>query len=412
MEKPKIRDTILAEPWGQSEDGEPVFRIRDHLIFKGPGLGVGRLHILLLQMFDGTRSVSDVQAELTQALGGQLFPGDVLEDFVEALDECLFLDNENFARAFDEMMSELRSSPRAPICAGRSYSDEPEILQEQIASYFEHPDGPGLPNGDANGKPIKAIVAPHIDYDRGGFSYAHAYRQLQESPPIDLFIILGTGHDGPRGEFVFSQQDFETPLGIVETDRDFIQRLQARVAQDLCEEEFLHVDEHSIELQLVFLQNTYGVENCPKIVPILCGGFHLAMMEGTVPTDDPPIAAFIDALRETIGESDQSICVMASADLSHVGPHFGDHDVEVSEDYLSEIGSEDLELLEVALKLDANDFFRHILQEKNKRRICGLASIYTMLSVIDPVEAKLLNYGQTNQPTGDLAVTFCSMTFR
>ncbi|MDP6506747.1 MAG: hypothetical protein QF886_24180, partial [Planctomycetota bacterium] len=113
MEKPKLRDTILAEPWGQSEDGEPVFRIRDHLIFKGPGLGVGRLHILLLQMFDGTRSVSDVQAELTQALGGQLFPGDVLEDFVEALDECLFLDNENFARAFDEMMSELRSSPRA-----------------------------------------------------------------------------------------------------------------------------------------------------------------------------------------------------------------------------------------------------------------------------------------------------------
>jgi AmmeMemoRadiSam system protein B len=412
MEIPKVRDTIIAEPYGQSESGEQVFRVRDHLIFKDPALGVGRLHVVLLQMFDGTRSLTDVQTELTQALGGQLFPRNVLDDFVEALDESLFLDNEHFRTAFDEMMDDLRSSPRSPICAGGSYADDPAILLEQISSYFDHPDGPGSLDGNKTAKPIKAMVAPHIDYNRGGFSYAHAYRQLKDAPPIDLFIILGTGHAGPRGEFIFSQQDFETPLGIVETDRKFIQDLQAKVEQDLCEEEFLHIDEHSIELQLVFLQETYGVENCPKIVPILCGGFHLQMMEGRVPTDDPQVAAFISALRETIDESDQNICVMASADLSHVGPHFGDQDVDISEEFLSGIGAEDLAMLEVALKRDANEFFRHVQQDQNKRRVCGLASIYTMLSVTDTEEAELLNYGQTDQPTGDLAVTFCSITFR
>lgn len=412
MENPKIRNTIIAEPFGQSEGGEQVFRIRDHLIFKGPALGVGRLHVVLLQMFDGTRSLTDVQAELTRALGGQLFPRDVLEDFVQALDESLFLDNENFKTAFDAMMTDLRSSPRPPICAGGSYAEDPAILLKQLSSYFAHPQGPGRPDGKKTTKPIKAIVAPHIDYNRGGFSYAHAYRQLKEAPPVELFIILGTGHAGPRGEFVFSQQDFETPLGIVETDRDFIQRLQAKLEVDLCEEEFLHIDEHSIELQLVFLQETYGVENCPKIVPVLCGGFHRQMMEGKVPTDEPQVAKFISALREAIGESEKNICVMASADLSHVGPHFGDKDVEVSEEFLSGIGSEDLEMLEVALKRDPDDFFRHVQRDQNSRRVCGLASIYTMLSVTDTEESELLNYGQTDQPTGDLAVTFCSMTFR
>ena len=408
---PRLRENIIVEQLPPQEDGQPLFMIRDSLIFKDKRLVVQPAGLFILQMLSGENSVVDIQAELTRLSGNQIFPSEPIRELVQVLDENLLLDNDRFRSEFERTMREFREAPvRKSTCMGGSFSADPEELRTQIRSYFEAGDGPGMPDGKETEKPVKAVISPHIDYPRGGPCYAHVYKELAEAPPVDLFIILGTGHDGPRGNFVFSRKDFETPLGVVKTDADFIDRLEEKLGLDLCEEEIIHRDEHSVELQLVFIQLAYP-EECPQIVPVLCGGLHEQLMNGTLPSEDPELQRVLTALMETIAETPKRICVMASADLSHMGPHFGD-DVPVSEEFLEGIEADDRAMLDVVQSRNADDFFKHVMKDKNRRRVCGLASIYTALSVTQAEEAELLSYGQTTQPTGDLAVTFCGMTFR
>ena len=76
--------------------------------------------------------------------------------------------------------------------------------------------------GRSNGKTatlMKALIAPHIDFNRGGPCFAWAYKALAESQPPDVFVVLGTGHSA-RQTFVMSRKDFETPFGVLRADRD------------------------------------------------------------------------------------------------------------------------------------------------------------------------------------------------
>ncbi len=128
----------------------------------------------------------------------------------------------------------------------------------------------------------KAIVAPHIDFHRGGPAYAWAYKPLAESAGADLYILLGTSHCGGRSPYILTPKDFETPLGLVETDREFVQKLQASCAEDCFADEYFHRGEHSLEFQVVLLKYiahkraelTGRPEKPFKIVPILVSSFH------------------------------------------------------------------------------------------------------------------------------------------
>jgi len=410
MDHPKIREQVIAEPVQQ--DGRQFFLIRDLIIFKDQHLVVNPLGVMILGMLDGTRSIVDIQAELARRSGGQIIPSEPIRELIRSLDEELLLDNERFQAELDRMMKAFRDAPARPsTCFGDADAWDPEELSKRVRGYYEPPEGPGLPDHENTGKAIKGVVAPHIDYDRGGHCYAHAYRELMAAPPVDLFLILGTAHEGTGAPFIFSKKDFETPLGVVKTDTGFIERLEGKLGRDLCKDEFVHIREHSVELQLVFMQLAYENRGGPEVVPILCGGFHQQMLSGKRPTDDPDVAAFLAALKETINETDKRVCVMASADLSHMGPQFGD-DEEVTDEYLKRIEAADLETLEVVLTRDPDDLFRQVQEDQNRRRLCGLASIYTTLSVIESEQAELLKYGLTTQPTGNLVVSFCSMIFR
>src|SRR5438105_12626397 len=96
-------------------------------------------------------------------------------------------------------LAEFRASPlRAPACAGGAYPDQPAELRRFLDGFFTHREGPGGPGAVGSGKPIRALVAPHIDLHRGGPSYAHAYRALREGCDAELFVVFGTAHASPR----------------------------------------------------------------------------------------------------------------------------------------------------------------------------------------------------------------------
>ena len=168
----------------------------------------------------------------------------------------------------------------------------------------------------------KAIVAPHIDFQRGGPAYAWAYRSLVESEGADLYIILGTSHCGGEMPFILTLKNFETPLGVVETDGEFVNRLQGACDGDFFADEYLHRGEHSIEFQVLYLKYvaqkraelTGSPERPFKIVPILVSSFHSMMMARTAPEQTPMVGSFLKTLNSLAQNETRRVCFIAGVD--------------------------------------------------------------------------------------------------
>ena len=97
-------------------------------------------------------------------------------------------------------------------------------------------------------------------------------------------MVLGTGHNGLKNLFSLTRKPFSTPLGKLQVDSEFVERLTSRYPHDLFTDEFAHRTEHTIEFQVLFLQLLLG-NNIP-MVPILCSFAHWMVTQGGRP---PPI---------------------------------------------------------------------------------------------------------------------------
>ena len=126
------------------------------------------------------------------------------------------------------------------------------------------PTGASVPSGK-----IQALVAPHIDLNVGYKSYAQAYGMLQDATPTRV-VVLGTGHQLQEGLFSLTDKDFETPLGIIKSDGEAVDRLKRSGQGIVALNDFIHRSEHSVEFQLIFLQHVMKTKDF-TIIPILCG---------------------------------------------------------------------------------------------------------------------------------------------
>jgi hypothetical protein len=340
---------------------------------------------------------------------GELIYREKIEEIMEQLDAQLLLDSQVFREALEKEKRDFRLSlVREAAFAGKSYDGDALRLRGQIERYFSPPDGPGKPGTDNSSGVLKGVIAPHIDFQRGGSCYAFAHKEVREASDADLFVILGTAHNEMKNYFSLTRKDFRTPLGTGETDKTFVEHLSRACHWDLFEDEFVHKREHSIEFQLVFLQFLYPGKPL-EIVPILCGSFHEAIERSIFPREIPQIARFIEGLKETIQSIDRPVCLIASADLAHIGSQFGDETPAAS--MLGETREKDLEMLVHAENVDADGFYHSIQKEGDRRRICGLPSIYVLLNVNQAREGRLLKYAQSHSPESQSAVTFASLAF-
>jgi len=257
-------------------------------------------------------------------------------------------------------------------------------------------------------RPLKGIIAPHIDFGRGGTCYAHAYKTLGSVDAADIYVIFGTCHGPTKNPFSFTKKPFETPLGLVSVADDLIDAIARRLPYDPFEDEYCHRNEHTIEFQTIFLRYVMGTTEF-RIVPVLCGSFQEYLRSGIVPFSDPPYAATLDILRETLtGRTD--ICFVASVDLAHVGPQFGASE-RVASAALAHIERQDREMLGHVQNLNATAFYQFVSGEQDRRNICGLSAIHAFTQIIAADEGKLLHYDQWRDPDGMAAVTFASMAF-
>jgi MEMO1 family protein len=364
----------------------------------------------IVSLFDGRHSVLDIQAEYMRQFGEFLFT-EKIHEIVGQLEENLFLEGDRFQEALTAKEEIFKKSPvREAAYAGKSYENEPELLRVQLENYFSGADGPGPLEGGGSKDGLRGVVVPHIDFQRGGFCYAFAHRELWERNSSHCFIIFGTAHTFMEQPFCLTRKDFMTPLGTLSTDRELIDTIQSHCSDNLFNDEGVHRSEHSIEFQCVFLRYLYPEPIPIKVVPILSGSFHEAVEKGISPMELRPFRDFIDALRESVSSLGEKVCYIASADLSHVGLQFGDRE-GVKEYDLRILAEEDQQMLGYVERIDAEGFFSSISKERDRRKVCGLPAIYTMLKVLEAKEGRLIKYGQAFTPETQSAVSFASMAF-
>ncbi|HXV83447.1 MAG TPA: AmmeMemoRadiSam system protein B, partial [Candidatus Binatia bacterium] len=239
-----------------------------------------------------------------------------------------------------------------------------------------------------------------------------------ESEGADLYILLGTSHCGGENPFILTFKDFDTPMGPVETDKAFIRRLQESCREDLLRDEFLHRSEHSLEFQVLFLKylarwraELRGKREKPfKIVPILVSSFHSMVLSQSLPEKHPPVQTFIHALQDLVAQESRQTCFVAGVDLAHIGNQFGDLE-PITPDFLKWVEGEDRLLLDKLETLDAPGFFHEIAKDRDKRRICGFAPLYSLIQLLDGQRGRTLKYDQAFTPETGSAVTFTSMVF-
>lgn len=152
---------------------------------------------------------------------------------------------------------------RQPAVAGSFYPSSSSKLRTQLAGFFQSVEK------KQNSGEITALIAPHAGYVFSGEVAASAYAQLNPEQTYEHIFLLGTSHHVLlTGASIYNQGNYSTPLGIVNVD--------TKLANELIEKYSFfdyvpaaHSREHSIEVQLPFLQ--YHLKKPFKIVPIIIG---------------------------------------------------------------------------------------------------------------------------------------------
>jgi AmmeMemoRadiSam system protein B len=367
----------------------------------------GYVHIV--RHFDGQSTLTEIQARALQA-SGQFVAMKELEDLVRRLDEAMIIDGPAFAMFYQQYR---QSGLRPAAMAGRSYAATLRALRAQLEQIFVSQGGAGKPaiDGSSAASGFRGILSPHIDFHRGGPVYTWSYRELVERTQADTFVILGVAHQYCRRRFALTCKDFETPLGVVPTNRSYVDGLVSIAGRDLFDDELTHRTEHSIEFQVVFLQYLLGGRRDFTIVPILVGSFHDLMERGIDPIRDPDVHRFIEAMRTVEAGHGKKVAYIGGIDLCHVGPEFGDPS-PVDPLLQEQVRRFDGEMIDRAAAGDPHGWFRTAGEIGNRWRVCGLAATYTFLHAIGPARGRLLKYEQALDDRRTCCVSFASMAFQ
>ena len=364
----------------------------------------------VLERLDGRRSFGDVQAEVLEATGHYL-ELKVLEQIIHSLDGVFVLDTERYRERKHSIKKAFREATvREPVCAGGVYANDPVELTKQLDAIYTLPDGAGkLPANVTPTGQLRCVLAPHIDYRRGRHSFGWSFKEIVQHSDATLFVIIGTSHYSLH-RFCLTAKDFRTPLGLAQTDQDFVQAMVDHYGPSCFDDEMAHQPEHSIELEVVLLQHALAGRRDFRIVPLLVGSFGDMVDEDGQPTHQPDIARMIEAIQLAEKASGKRVCYIVSGDLAHIGPKFGDP-WRVDDEKSRWCRDADESLLRALASAKESDLFQFIAQEKDERRVCGFPPLYVALSASKPSSGRRLCYDQFVDPKGSEIVSFAAMAF-
>jgi AmmeMemoRadiSam system protein B len=383
--KPRLRD-VEAIPI--QHEGQEMILLRDPLRLSSHSIAVPRPLGSLLALMDGTYDETELEAVLRVRTGIRLAPG-LMSKLLADLDEALLLSNERAATAQAAALRSFRDAPCRSMTTldGSGVATDPARASAQLQAYLD-----ALPPATPSptGKVPRALISPHIDYQRGGPVYAEVWRAAaRAAAEADLVIIFGTDHQGGAATLTLTRQSYATPFGILPTDQQVVDRLCEAIGEDSAfSEELSHRGEHSIELAAIWLHFMRGGEPVP-LVPILCGHFGTFVSGQGHPSTHVPFSHAVEVLQDV--QTARRTLIVAAADLAHVGPAFGDpHAVDFVRK--AQLRKADERLLQTVYAGRPGGFFEQLKMEGDRRHVCGLPPIYLTLRLLGDARGNPAGY--------------------
>ncbi|MFZ0699491.1 MAG: AmmeMemoRadiSam system protein B [Thermoplasmata archaeon] len=271
---------------------------------------------------------------------------------------------------------------RAPVVAGTFYPRDPRELREQLDACFLDPRGPGRSPGPPSRttRSVRAAVVPHAGYIFSGPIAARAYAEIARDPPPSTVLVLGVDHHGGGGA-ALSDVPWNTPLGDVEVDHRLVERL-ARAPVRIRER--AHDREHSIEVQLPFLQRTVPGTRFVAL-QIEFGPYEYLREVGRI-------------VREALRGED--VVLLASTDFSHYVP-------------AEEAERIDRHAIAPILARDPRRLYDVVVSEEIS--MCGIAPTTVMLCAVEeePLQPELLRWGHSGEAAPmDQVVGYAALVLR
>lgn len=256
---------------------------------------------------------------------------------------------------------------REPVVAGMFYPDRPETLTRDVKRYLEN-----SKKEKVEGE-VVALVSPHAGYMYSGQVAAYAYK-LIEGKTYDTVVIVAPSHRALfKGASVYDRGAFRTPLGVIPIDTE----LSKKMMEKWKEIQFLpdaHAQEHSLEVQLPFLQ---VLLKSFKLIPIVMEPYWRWEM----------CQSLAGAIADTV--RGKNVLLVASTDLSHF--HSYEKAVEMDRVVLNDIDRFDPDRLNRDLK-------------DNRAEACGGGPVVTVMlaaRALGANQGKALKYLNSGDVTGD-----------
>jgi hypothetical protein len=262
---------------------------------------------------------------------------------------------------------------RKPAVSGMFYAGTARELEEQIEWCYKHELGPGaIPRVNSKGlREVVAIVVPHAGYYYSGPVAAHAYKELADDGIFDTAVILGPNHTGYGYPVsLWAGASWSTPLGDVEINKKLAQKLLGEIIKA---DETAHIHEHSIEVQLPWLQYLYKKI---RIVPI------------TMLAQDIETAR---AVGKAIAQAGDNLIIIASSDFTHYEPQ-------------PVAMGKDSSVIEAIVALDEEELYKRC--ESLNCTMCGygpIASAIVAAKEMKAQKASLLKYATSGDTSGDFS---------
>jgi len=264
---------------------------------------------------------------------------------------------------------------RSPIVAGQFYAGTRPALLKQIEQSYTSRQGPGkVPKLKSGPRKIVGLVSPHAGYIYSGPVATHGFSKLAEDGCPKSFVIIGPNHSGAgSGVSIMNSGKWSTPLGEVQIDEELAESI--KIASEIIDvDPVAHDYEHSLEVQLPFLQHLFGKI---KMVPIcmMLQDEHTAVEVG-----------------DTIAKAStgKDVVIIASTDFTHY---------ESQESAMEK----DKKVIGEILSMDPREVVRMVDEESIT--MCGYGVVAAMLQAAKKLGAKkaeLLKYATSGDTAGPM----------
>jgi AmmeMemoRadiSam system protein B len=366
--------------------------LQDPCMLSGQMMVVPPQAFQVIQFFNGERSVEEVGATLKMP---DIAP---LVDLVKKLDEFGLVWGPTSEALEAKKKDEILAAGAFPAGATRALGDDPTAIRAQIEKWLDEAEDSGID------EPVSGIVTTHLDYQRGAPVYAASYRTIAKGPKPDRVVILGNNHFGLGDGVTVSEVGYESPLGRMPVDASVVARLRALTGDALFKDLLDHLPEHSIQLQIPWVQHLFG--SIPIVAALVPDP-----NAGLIADDGARLGldAFVTALRQALDAEGGRTLFIASADLSHAGPAFGEP-TPVSDARRREVEMHDRAMMKAYIE-SPDKLVASMRDLKNPTKWTSVGPMVAAARLAKPSSIELIDYRQSSDDKGNALVSAASMAF-